>query len=386
MLGWPRDLWLLNKKSLLQWRALGPAALLASTAIAAAPSELWDEPGPVAVVDGHEVSRSRFERLVNARRNSLQGRRVESGSAADKALQAAVASQLVDEALIEAAARGADIRVTEREVDSALDACSRHVGGSANLRALVDSRFSTLEELRTQLRIALLFERAAGLANAPELPEAVLREHYERTVGAFAVVEFSIEEETVAVAVTDAPEELARKQAQAAELRGRVGAQGSKARRRRVSEMDLAPELREAIAGLEEGGVTPVVRTAEGYVVAKLVKRHPPARPSFESVRGALADELRHIARRQQARGFMDTLRKEADVLNDAAARHEASVPAASDEGLASVAPQPAGAVRPSAVVAGPLAPTPSVSLLTRFDALPRQCGNWASILGEVRP
>ncbi|MCY1020985.1 peptidylprolyl isomerase [Pyxidicoccus sp. MSG2] len=384
-------MWPLSQLQLGLGGTVAGLSLAAWVAAAEAEPRAQTSSDAVATVDGHAVSRSRFQRLLTARR-AEHGGSVEPGTAADLALSAQVSSQLVDEQLIENAAQKAGVGVTEQEVDAALDACSRHLGGPSGLRTLIDARFSDIAELRTQLRIALLFERTAGVQSQAELPESAVQELYERTVGAFAVPEFTLEETTIQLQASDDADAVARKQSQATATRealagGKRAGQGAASPRvRRVSEAELTPELRDALRDAQEGALTPVLRTAEGFTVVRLVKRHPAVRPAYAAVREGLVEELQRLSQKARAREFMEALRKGADIQDAAGARQTTSLKASPDVRpdalgqLATVgdAPRPGAATQPPVLM-------PAPASLRRADALPKQCGNW-TLVGEVVP
>ncbi|QSQ27491.1 peptidyl-prolyl cis-trans isomerase [Pyxidicoccus parkwayensis] len=388
-----RGVWPLSQLQLGVGGAVAGLSLAVWVATASAEPQPQVPSDVVATVNGHEVPRSRFQRLLTARR-AEHGGRVEPGTPADLVLSAQVSSQLVNEQLIENAARKAGVAVTEQEVDAALDACSQHLGGPSGLRALIEARFSDIAELRTQLRIALLFERTSSLQSTAELPESVVQEFYERTVGSFAAPELTLEETTIRVQASDDADAVARKQSQATAAReAMAGEKGAAAPRagqgmtsRRVSEAELAPEVRDALRDAQEGALTPVVRTSEGFTVVRLVKRHPAVRPAYAAARAGLIEELQRLTQEARAHEFMEELRKGADIQDGAGARLAASQqasPEARKGALGQLATM--GDMPRTGAAAQPPVLMPAPASLRRADALPRQCGNGPWV-GEVVP
>ena len=86
-----------------------------------------------------------------------------------------------------------------------------------------------------------------------------------------------------------------------------------------LSKTDLSDDLQKAIAGLKDGGVTPVLRTARGYQVVKVEKLQDSTTKPFEDAKSEIADKIANEKRKVEFDKFLDKLRTDAiiDWKND---------------------------------------------------------------------
>jgi len=86
-----------------------------------------------------------------------------------------------------------------------------------------------------------------------------------------------------------------------------------------LSKSDLSEDLQKAIAGLQTGGVTPVLRTQRGYQIIKIENLQDSTTKPFEEARGEIADKVANNKRGGEYQKFITRLRGEAiiDWKND---------------------------------------------------------------------
>jgi hypothetical protein len=121
---------------------LAPIAfLLAAAPPARAASDEVDAKAPIAVVDGRPIDGERFARFVLAERERDQG--------------AAALDQIVQERLVERAARRRGIRVTAKEIDSRLAELEAGMREQSQGRAGIEDQLAALKMTREEFRALL---------------------------------------------------------------------------------------------------------------------------------------------------------------------------------------------------------------------------------------
>ena len=86
-----------------------------------------------------------------------------------------------------------------------------------------------------------------------------------------------------------------------------------------LSKSDLSEDLQKALAGLKEGGITPVLRTARGYQVVKIENLQDSKTKPFDEAKNEIADKIANGKRKVEFDKFLDKLRTDAiiDWKND---------------------------------------------------------------------
>ena len=86
-----------------------------------------------------------------------------------------------------------------------------------------------------------------------------------------------------------------------------------------LSKSDLSEDLQKALAGLKEGGITPVLRTARGYQVVKIENLQDSKTKPFDEAKNEIADKIANDKRKVEFDKFLDKLRTDAiiDWKND---------------------------------------------------------------------
>lgn len=237
--------------------------------------------------------------------------------------------QLVDEELIQQAARRMQVRVTSDDVDRAIRNVQRQSGleerefwDAVRGQGFTEAQYRS-DVRRQLLRLKVLNQRVRGRVNITE--QDVRRKYDEMARGAqqssvcyrVAMVFFPIAEgasETDVAAVRADAQETRRtvtpdtfEQAMTTHGGGDLG---------RVCQGELAGDLERAIVGLEDGGISDVVRGPSGFHIFLLQQRERSASnvPSYEEARDTIYRQLLEQAMGRQERQFLDELRREAVV------------------------------------------------------------------------
>ena len=209
------------------------------------------------------------------------------------------------------------------------------------LQAALKQEGMTMADLRKQLERTSLVQRVQQqeVMGKLQVTDTELKAYYDAHQNEFGTVpQITLREITVAVAVDPlglnvGKDDDARTKAE--EVRGKIIAgepfprlaadysdSGSKANGGLVgplSKSDLSEDLQKALAGLKEGGVTPVLRTARGYQVVKIEKLQDSTTKSFEDAKSEIADKIANEKRKVEFDKFLDKLRTDAiiDWKND---------------------------------------------------------------------
>lgn len=296
-------------------------------------------------VNGEILTLTEFERRQLA---ELQSRAEELGklSPNDPKLARAVAESVprlilnaVDELLLIQRARENGWALTDarfREIVKEIRSANKLEDDAAFKEALA-AEGMTEADMRTALERDMLIRqiRQVEVVDKVSVTEEEERAFYSAnlqeftTPGEVTLREILIEVPAASGAAADAAEQKARAAAEAVHKRltegepfprlaGEVSASPTKANGGLVGPLQvesLVPELQKAIADLEVGGVSAVVRTARGFQIIKLESRSVTRVQPFEQVR---ADVSRRVAE-QKSRGemlrYLERLRDQAKIV-----------------------------------------------------------------------
>jgi foldase protein PrsA len=218
-----------------------------------------DEDGAqvVATVNGEEITLTEFERAFN--RNQLQ-----TVTASYDALAAAVLQTLVEQALIDQAAKEMGITVSQAEIEAEYQATRALVTDDESWNSWLEANLFTEEEFRESLRDALITQRVRDAITSEEEAITVMQVHARHIL-----VSTAQDAENVMQRL-NAGEDFA---ALAAELSSDVTTreQGGDLGWFSRNEL-LTPELAEAAFNLEPDQITGPVETMLGYHVVQTLQ------------------------------------------------------------------------------------------------------------------
>lgn len=284
------------------------------------------ETDPVASIDGQALSLERFNKLYRARMPALRNRVRGSESLTAVRLKQAVLEQLIDETLLERAAGGRGVTVTQGEIDAALAEFRAGFADEASYRQAVETAGGPMA-LRQQMERSTLRRKLAG--RAPPPTEAEVAAAYRQQLDRWQQPSHLLADE-IAVDKTspDAAEALAA-------LRARLIGSGSSfghAARMHAGGRDLGRITAESVDGvrwaaleaLDAGEISPVVDVGDAFVLLRLRARVEASSVSLEAATPVIRREL--LARRRAAREaeLLANLRAEADIQSHLEARYAA--------------------------------------------------------------
>lgn len=298
-------------------------------------------------VNGEIITKTDLEqRQVAALRQKNPNLRPDSDAALQKALLEVtpqVIVDAVDELLIVQRGKELGFTMSTEQFNSILENIKKEnkIESEEALTAALKQEGMTMADLRKQLERTSLVQRVQQqeVMSKLQVTDTELKAYYDAHQDAFGTVpQVTLREITVAVPVDPQGINVGKDddaKAKAEEVRAKIIAgepfprlaadysdSGSKANGGLVgplSKTDLSDDLQKAIAGLKEGGVTPVLRTARGYQVVKVEKLQDSTVKPFEDAKNEIADKIANEKRKVEFDKFLDKLRADAiiDWKND---------------------------------------------------------------------
>lgn len=298
-------------------------------------------------VNGEIVTKTELEqRQIAALRQANPNLRPDSDAALQKALTEVtpqVIVDAVDELLVVQRGKELGFTMSTEQFNSILENIKKEnkIETDEALTAALKQEGMTMADLRRQLERTSLVQRVQQqeVMSKLQVTDTELKAYYDAHQGEFGTTpQVTLREITVAVPVDPQGINVGKDddaKAKAEEVRAKIIAgepfprlaaeysdSGSKANGGLVgplSKSDLSDDLQKAIAGLKDGGVTPVLRTARGYQVVRVEKLQDSTTKPFEDARNEIADKIANEKRKVEFDKFLERLRGEAiiDWKND---------------------------------------------------------------------
>lgn len=255
------------------------------------------------------------------------------GEERKKLLYTDIVDQLIAERLLSQEIKGAQITVTDDEVERAVqDILRQNKITEDQLRQAVESRGMSVGQYREDLKSQLIRLKLIDMKvrSRVVIPEADIKAEYERRTRDeiaeelvhirhifFRWGENATEEEKVAI----------RKKAEAARQRAEKGEFAAVAKELsegptadkggdlgELSGDGLLPELKAALKGVEPGTITPPIDTENGVHVVYLVARRSKKPTSYAELRDRIYQEMYQQRVEEQTKVWLDELRGQSAV------------------------------------------------------------------------
>lgn len=316
----------------------------------------------IAVVDGEEVSRERFNERWRPLTQLLRMKDGHVTAPMAEAQKARLAEQLIDEVLIEHAAEQEQLLITEAELDVAMEARRKQ----SPVAGLKPALRPAPEELRRKVRLELLSDQLVERRVARTFPEDALQVFHERNPERFQVPSYvEVEDLLVAASPESQGAELLARQQEVEALREQAltAAPGSLSvvgrsstltetplpggARIRLTPASVPAAVWDRLSDLSASEVSPVLRTEQGFHIYRLVERGPLLTPPFSMVRERVQRVMRDQLLELRRAGLMQELRSTALIENSLTKRQLQRVGSQSNACLDAPAlslPQPAPA------------------------------------------
>ena len=298
-------------------------------------------------VNGEIITKTELEqRQVAALRQKNPNLRPDSDADLQKALKEVtpqVIVDAVDELLIVQRGKELGFTMSTDQFNSIIENIKKEnkIESDEALQAALKQEGMTMADLRKQLERTSLVQRVQQqeVMGKLQVTDTELKAYYDAHQDEFGTVpQITLREITVAVTADPQGLNVGKDddaKAKAEEVRGKIVAgepfprlaadysdSGSKANGGLVgplSKSDLSEDLQKALAGLKEGGVTPVLRSARGYQVVKIEKLQDSTTKPFDDAKNEIADKIASGKRKVEFDKFLDKLRTDAiiDWKND---------------------------------------------------------------------
>jgi parvulin-like peptidyl-prolyl isomerase len=296
-----------------------------------------DESSAVATVDGVEIEPERFNSIVRSRLSSMGGI-VSDRSVVDVKL--AVASELIDEALVDAAALHRGVVVDDEQIEAALADLAVNFPSQAAYNQYIANYPEQAAGLRMALRSRLQREALADIRSSELISQADARAYYDQHAAIYHVpAHLRAQEIFIALPRNASPAELAARRSKAnyvaAMARGSKVAFASLAHNLSespsasvggdlgmVTKDSIEPALWAVLAALEPGQSSDVIQTATGLHIVRLVDRFSTVDVSFESARAVIDKTIRLERRSSRISDLLTSLRQHAHIDNLIARRY----------------------------------------------------------------
>jgi peptidyl-prolyl cis-trans isomerase C len=273
-------------------------------------------PPVVARVNGREIPRTEFDRLVKQME-------IQAGQPVPKErrneIYRAIIDQLVTYTALVDESRARDIKVTDAEAKQVSDAriaeLRKQIPDPKAFNKALAERNMTLDRLRADIRkdIAISKMMEAELAGAPVITDAEIKEFYEKNPDQFSGVRashilirpdgFDEASKKKAREATEDVLKQARSGADFAELARKHSSDGSAQQGGDLgffTKGSMVPEFSKAAFALQPGQISDVVETQFGYHIIKVAERKDiPMAEATEKIRQFLTEK--HRDDRQQA-------------------------------------------------------------------------------------
>jgi peptidyl-prolyl cis-trans isomerase SurA len=298
-------------------------------------------------VNGEIVTKTDLEqRQIAALRQKNPNLRPDSDAALQKALLEVtpqVIVDAVDELLIVQRGKELGFSMSNDQFNSIIENIKKEnkIESDEALNAALKQEGMTMADLRKQLERTSVVQRVQQqeVMSKLQVTDTELKAYYDAHQSEFGTVpQVTLREITIAVVPDPQGINVGKDddaKAKAEEVRAKIIAgepfprlaadysdSGSKANGGLVgplSKTDLSDDLQKAIAGLKDGGVTPVLRTARGYQVVKVEKLQDSTTKPFEDAKNEIADKIANEKRKGEFDKFLEKLRSDAiiDWKND---------------------------------------------------------------------
>lgn len=321
----------------LGYRKLFRATMLLAAAVMVLPSgmaagaETVDR--IVAVVNGEIITLSELRAIsLNYRERMSEQFKVDAGDEQFREAERRILDQFIDEKLVNQEADRLAITFSEREVDMAVkDMQNRNRLNDEQFAAVLAEEGLTLQKYRDQLKGQMKKVRVIDqeIKSRIQVPKEEIDAYYEKHADDFnAEPEVRIQQIRLIIPPESGEKEINRIQAQADSILSKikqgedftslVGLYSQDPSAAAGGDMgafkrgELLPAIDEYAFSMQEGEVSPVIRTEGGFHIIKVLARREPSALSDEERRAEVKDVLFGQKAEELYKEWMAKLRKKA--------------------------------------------------------------------------
>ncbi len=252
---------------------------------------------------------------------------------ADKALREAL-DQAIEYKILYRQAELAGLKIDDKAIEERLQKIEKQYGTHEEFLKMIAEAGETMRDFRERLRkqvlaISMGLRKRKDFEKEAVISEAEMQAYYQAHKDEFSRAE-RVKVRRIFLNAGNTPEEQARTKARIAALReevlqgsdfaalARQYSQGPDAAEGGmvgwISRGDLVAELETAAFDLEEGGVSPVIKTEYGYQLLKADKKEEAGQLSYEEARTEIEPKLREKYADERFNSWMDELKKRSRV------------------------------------------------------------------------
>ena len=290
------------------------------------PAEL---PDVLARVNGQEVRKDEFQALID---NMERTQGPIPSERRDEVLREAL-DHLITRTLLEQEAKARNIAVPDADVEGQIDKMRSRFPSEDEFKKALESRRTTVEQLRTDARTDMVITRMldAEVASAEPATDEEARAFYAKNPEKFTQPE-AVRASHILLLVDEKADEATRKK-----LRGQMDGILKRARAgedfaalAKAHSQDgsaaqggdlgfftrgrMVPPFEQAAFALEPGALSDVVTTQFGYHVIKLIERRAPATVPLEKVSPQVKEYLTGQKKQDRADTFIAGLKKKSRI------------------------------------------------------------------------
>lgn len=307
------------------------AASTASEAAAPSPPKPMpaELPDVLARVNGQEVRKDEFQALID---NMERTQGPIPSERRDEVLREAL-DHLITRTLLEQEAKARNIAVPDADVEGQIDKMRSRFPSEDEFKKALESRRTTVEQLRTDARTDMVITRMldAEVASAEPATDEEARAFYAKNPEKFTQPE-AVRASHILLLVDEKADEATRKK-----LRGQMDGILKRARAgedfaalAKAHSQDgsaaqggdlgfftrgrMVPPFEQAAFALEPGALSDVVTTQFGYHVIKLIERRAPATVPLEKVSPQVKEYLTGQKKQDRADTFIAGLKKKSRI------------------------------------------------------------------------
>ena len=339
---------LFEQKSILMWGAffccaatLAAPAPTASTNTASPPKPAFKDTDlfPDTIVakgKGLEIKRSQLDEAVTGLKSSSASRGRPFTPQETLMIEQQVLDRLIQIQLLNAKATPADKALGKETCDKRFQSVKTRAGSEENLNRQLKSLGMSVEQLRTRMLEETTAEAVVERELNIKIGDADIKKFYDENPAKFEQPEMvrashillSTKDETAKTELTDAQKAAKRKKLEDILKRARAGEDFAKLAKEYSEDPgsknnggeytfprgQMVPEFEAAAFSLNTNQVSDIITTSFGYHIIKLQEKMPAKKLELAKVSQEVRDYLKSQAVQKDLPGFIDKMKKEANV------------------------------------------------------------------------
>ena len=293
-------------------------------------SELpYEATGPVAKVDGKEITAEEYNEIVK-KRHSRSRRPLPKAMA--KRMKSETLNALIDKHLIEREIEAADVEVSDKEADEEFKKFKERFPNDKALESFLKFRGIDRDEIKGKMRKDLALKKILRDREGIEVTDKEAKKYYENNAKEFEQKE-QVKARHILINMPKKGGEEAKKKAKKkaqkiAEEAKKEGTDFAKLAKEKsegpsakkggdlgyFSKNRMVPAFSDAAFNMKDGEISDPVETKFGYHIIKREGHKEARKKSFDEVKTQIVDKLEKKRFRRALDGFVSDLKKKAEI------------------------------------------------------------------------